>query len=141
MFKLLTHNTKSGFTRRGSSGGFTLVELVAVMVILGICLAPIGAMFYTIMAKYAQPEAVQVATALAEGQMERVTGLAFASVVNEGPTAFADFPAYTYQVIVSTLAGQPDMSEYKQVQVRVVNSSLDVSVSLFTIMSIKQAVD
>ncbi len=131
MFKAPIHNTKSGFT---------IIELVAVIVILGICLAPIGAMFYTIMEKYARPEAIQVATALAEGEIERVTGLTFASVANEGPTAFVDFPNYTYQVIVSVLAGQPDTSEYKKVEVRVVNNSLGVSASLFTIVTVKQDV-
>ena len=131
MFRILTPNTKSGFT---------IVELVAVIVVLGICLAPIGAMFYTIMEKQAKPEAIQIATSLAEAQMERVTGLSYSDVVNEGPTAITGFPNYTYRVIVSTLAGQPDTSEYKQVEVRVVNSSIDVTVSLFTIVTIKQNV-
>jgi len=125
---------------RNNSSGFTIVELVAVIVVLGICLAPIGAMFYTLMSKYAKPEAIQTAATLAEGEMERITGLDFADVANEGPTAFADFPNYTYQVIVSILSGQPDTSEYKNVEVRVVNNSLDVIVSLFTIVAIKEVV-
>jgi hypothetical protein len=97
-------------------------------------------MFYTVMSKYAKPEAIQVATALAEGEMERVTGLDFVAVANEGPTAFTDFPNYTYQVIVSVLAGQPDTSEYKKVEVRVTNASLDIGVSLFTIVTVKQVI-
>ncbi|MDD5356111.1 MAG: hypothetical protein PHY56_06215, partial [Candidatus Omnitrophica bacterium] len=61
-------------------------------------------------------------------------------VANEGPTVFTDFPNYTYQVIISVLSGQPDTSEYKQVEVRVMNTSLDVTVSLFTIATVKQIV-
>jgi prepilin-type N-terminal cleavage/methylation domain-containing protein len=125
---------------RSSKKGFTLIELVAVIVILGVSLAPFGVMFYSIMAKYAEPEAIQIATALAEGEMERVTGLQFASVANAGPTAFTSFPAYTWQVIVSNLTGETDQSEYKQVEVRVTNSSTGVKASLFTIVTIKEVV-
>ena len=120
--------------------GFTIIELVVVIVVLGVCLAPVGAMFYTIMAKYAEPEAIQVATALAEGEMERVTGFAFENVADAGPTTFSNFPNYTWEVIVSTLAGEADQSEYKQVEVRVVNSSIGVTISLFTIVTIKEVV-
>jgi len=125
---------------RNNGSGFTIVELVAAIVVLGVCLAPVGAMFYTILEKQTKPEAIQVATALAEGEIERVTGLDFLAVVDEGPTVFTNFPNYTYQVVVSILAGQPDTSQYKKVEVRVVNSSLDISVSLFTIVTIKQNV-
>ncbi|MFC1755236.1 hypothetical protein ACFL96_17900 [Thermoproteota archaeon] len=97
-------------------------------------------MFYNVMSKHAQPEAIQVAAVLAESQMERVTGLRFIEVVNEGPTVFTNFPNFTYQVIVSVLAGQSDTSEYKQVEVRVVNSSIGVTASLSTIVTIKQDV-
>ena len=121
-----------------SKKGFTLIELVAVIAVLGICLAPFGALFYTVMGKYAEPEAIQIATALAENEMERVTGLSYANVVNEGPTVFTNFPNYTYQVDVSIFSGQPDTSKYKVVEVRVVNSSVGVTTSLFTISTIKQ---
>jgi len=129
MSKTRIHNTKTGFT---------IIELIAVIVILGVCLAPISVLFYNVMSKLAEPEAIQVATALAESEMERVTGIAFASVVDEGPTAFTNFPDFTYQVTVSTLSGESDTSRYKQVEMAVVNSVLDMSVSLVTIVSIKQ---
>jgi prepilin-type N-terminal cleavage/methylation domain-containing protein len=125
---------------RNLNSGFTLVELVAVIVVLGVCLAPIGIMFHEVMIKHATPETIQVATALAEGEMERVTGLAFGSVANAGPTAFANFPNYTWQVVVSNLSGESDQTEYKQVEVRVINSTIGVQVSLFTIVTIKQMV-
>jgi len=49
-----------------------------------------------------------------------------------------EFPDFTYQVTVSTLSGASDTSRYKQVEMAVVNSVLDMSVSLVTIVSIKQ---
>jgi len=123
--------------------GFTIIELVAVIVVLGVCLAPIGTMFYTVMAKYTEPEAIQVAAALAEQEMERVTGLRFSDLANDGPAA-TDFTNYTYQIIVSAvpvgLANDPAMNEYKQVEVRVTNSSIGVAVSLITIVTIKENV-
>ncbi|MDD5005478.1 MAG: type II secretion system protein [Candidatus Omnitrophica bacterium] len=126
------------FIRRTS--GFTIIELIAVIVVLGVCLAPIGVMFYNVLSQYAKPESIQIATALAEGEMERVAGLSFTDVANEGPTNFSNFPNYNYRVIVSTLAGQPDTTQYKKVEVRVANSSLGTTVSLFTIVTIKQKV-
>ncbi len=132
MFKKLAHNK--------ARTGITIIELVAVIVVLGVCLAPVGAMFYTVMARYAKPEAIQVATALAEGEMERVTGLSFAIVIDEGPTTFSNFPNYTWEVIVDPTAGEADESEYKQVEVKVANSSIGVTVSLFTIVTIKEVV-
>lgn len=130
--------------RLRKTGGFTIVELVAIIVVLGVCLAPFGITFYTVMQRYAQPEAQQVATALAEGEMERLTGLKFFAVSDEGPTAFTNFPNYTYQVIVSAvptaLADDAGMDEYKQVEVRVVHTSLDTTVRLITVVSLKKEV-
>jgi prepilin-type N-terminal cleavage/methylation domain-containing protein len=121
--------------------GFTIIELIAVIVVLGISLAPVGAMFYQIMAKHATPEAIQIATALAEGQMEIEAGKRFSSIVNSGPTIFSDFPNYAYQTIVSpvslSLANDPAMSQYKQLQVKVTNSSIGVTVNLVTIVTVK----
>jgi len=121
--------------------GFTIVELIAVIVILGVCLAPVGTMFYQIMTKHATPEALQIATALAEGQMEIESGKRFSNIVDSGPTVFSNFPNCTYQVIVSpvplSLADDPAMNQYKQVKIIVTNSSLGVTVSLITIRTLK----
>ncbi len=123
---------------RKFSKGFTLIELVIVIVVMGIALAPIGVMFHHVMVKYAEPEAYQVAATLAEGEMERVTGLSFVNIANDGPTAFDNFPNYTYQVTVGVITGEADTSKYKQVEVVVNNSALGVNVRLVTIVSIKQ---
>jgi prepilin-type N-terminal cleavage/methylation domain-containing protein len=121
--------------------GFTIIELVAVIVVLGVSLAPIGAMFYQIMAKHAEPEAIQIATALAQRQMEEETGRRFSNLNNNGPANFSNFPNYTYQVIVTpvslNLANDPGMEEYKQLEVRVVNSSIGITVSLVTVVTAK----
>jgi prepilin-type N-terminal cleavage/methylation domain-containing protein len=127
-------------SRHRLSNGFTIIELIAVIVVLGIALAPLGVMFTQVMTKYAQPEAIQVATALARQEMERVTGLRYSSIVSEASTTFTDFPNYNYQVIVGTISGESDTDEYKQVEVLVTNSSIGISVSLKTIVTIKQDV-
>ena len=125
---------------RNLENGFTIIELVAVIVVLGICLAPFGVMFHHIMAKHARPEAQQVATSLAKLQIERVSSMRFSDISNEGPTVFTDFPNYTYEIIVSPVFGQPDTDEYKKVEVIVANDSIGVTVSLITIVTIKENV-
>ena len=125
---------------RKNKSGFTIVELVAVIIVLAVCLAPFGVMFSHVMEKHAEPEAQQVATALAQSEIERASNLRFSNIANEGPTIFPNFPNYSYQVIVTPIAGQHDMDEYKQIEVRVTNSSLGVTVSLITIATIKENV-
>lgn len=145
MFRIRFRNSKAAFTpfekkEKKSLTGFTVIELVMVIVVLGICLAPFGILFHQVMARYAAPEAIQIATALAEGEMERVTALRYGNVVNEGPAAFVNFPNYSHQVIVGTIAGELTTNEYKQVEVRVTNSALGVAVNLITIVTLKQNV-
>lgn len=130
---------------KSNNTGFSLIELLAVILVLGVSLAPIGVMFYHVMAKYAQPETLQVAAALAEQEMERVTGLRFSHLNNETLTAFpAPFANYNYEVIVSAvpthLADDPSMQEYKQVELRVTHSLID-AVSLITIATVKENVN
>ncbi|MFC1646447.1 type II secretion system protein [Candidatus Omnitrophota bacterium] len=131
MFKIRLHSSNSGFT---------IVELVAVIVVLGIALAPFGVMFSHVMIKHAQVEAIQIASVLAEVKMEEVTGTRFLAIDDEVPTAFEDFPNYTYEIIVTTISGESTTDEYKQVEVQVVNSLVDVNVNLVTIVTIKENV-
>ncbi|MBU1853797.1 MAG: prepilin-type N-terminal cleavage/methylation domain-containing protein [Candidatus Omnitrophica bacterium] len=119
--------------------GFTLVELVMVIVILGICVVSLSLLFSQVMKTYAQPEVMQVATALAGQEMERVTALRYSDIVNESSTAFTgNFSNYTYAVTVSAvpvaLATDPGMTDYKQVEVTVSNSIIG-SVTLKTVVT------
>ena len=86
-----------------SKSGFTLIELIMVILILGICFLPIAVLFQNVSIKFAQSEIIQVATSLAEAKMQEISSLRFSSVVNSGPTAFSgDFNKYSYQVRLDT---------------------------------------
>ena len=128
------HKTKSGFT---------LIELILVILVLGICIAPIAILFYNVTVKYSKSEVIQIATVLAEDKMERVRSLRFSSVTDESGVFTGDFSNYAYEVIVeripTSLADDPGENEYKQVEVKVTNQGIE-GVSLKSIVTIKQNV-
>lgn len=128
----------SKFFKRKTEG-FSLVELVIAIVILGICLPSLALLFSQVMKTYGEPEVMQVATALAEQKMEEVTSLRYSDIVDDGPTAFTgNFSNYTWQVIVSavptSLANDPAMDDYKKIEVAV-SSNIIGSVTLTTIVT------
>jgi len=119
--------------------GFTLIELVMVIVILDICLPSVALLFSQVMKTYGEPEVMQVATALAEQKMEEVSGLRYSDIADDGPTAFSgNFSNYTYQVTVSAvptgLANDPSMTDYKQIEVTV-SSSIIGNITLATVVT------
>lgn len=119
--------------------GFTIIELVIAIVVISIAVGTL----LTVLAAQSQstiiPYITQVATGLAEQEMERITSLRFAQVINAGPTPFVfPFQDYTLQVVVSAvpvaIADDPGMTDYKQVQVIVANSTIG-SINLTTIVT------
>ncbi len=120
--------------------GFTIIELIIVIIVLGICFAPIAVLFRNVSIKYATSEIMQIATALAEQEMERVTSLRFSSVIAEGPTLFTgNFSNYSYQVRVSTAtigAVSYPQNRYKRVDLDV-SSGIIGRVRLTTIVTRK----
>ena len=81
----------------------------------------------------------QIASGLAEQELERVSGLRFSQVINEGPTNYAaPYGAYAYQVVVSpvpnTIFSDPGMTRYKQVSITV-NHTIIGGINLVTIVT------
>lgn len=108
--------------------GFTIIETILVIIILGITLTPFAILTATVMQKNVYSQAQATAVSLAEGELERVTGTRFSLLVNEAQAAFsAPFANYTHQVVVdyvnssalnTPVAGPTD---YKRVEIRVNN--------------------
>lgn len=126
-----------------SRAAFSLIEIVIVIIVLGICLTPVAILFQNILVKYEEPEAIQVAVSLAEQEMERVTGLRFSSINSQAQTGYTgNFANYNYEVIVTPvplgLADDPTMQEYKHIEIRVKNDPVNVAVSLISVASRKK---
>lgn len=113
--------------------GFTLIEVILVMIILGVCLTPFCILIVNVVQKNVLSQAQATAVALAEREIERVTSLRFSAVDDAAEAAFASpFNNYSYQVIAdyvntndlnTAVAGPTD---YKRVQVRVANGIVGV---------------
>jgi prepilin-type N-terminal cleavage/methylation domain-containing protein len=85
--------------------GFTLIEIIMVILIMGISSLGLVAVMQQVLFNVHKPQVMQVATALAEKEAERVLNLEFASVVNEyfnAPAPYAgNFSAYSRQTRVT----------------------------------------
>lgn len=121
--------------------GFTLIEIVIAMVIIGASVGTLLSVAGAITRATTNPEMVNIASALAEEQIEKTTALRFSEIANVAPTSFGgDFSNYTYQVTVDavpgTLALDPLMINYKQVAITVSHPQAG-SVQLTTIVANK----
>jgi len=122
--------------------GFTLVETVIGIVVIGIIALGLFATFTGVFTNAVRDEVVTVATSLAKGEMERVTRLSYASIVNQNrgaPVSFGgNFTNYSWQIRVDpvpvAIADDDDMDNYKQVESRVTNPMVG-DISLKTIVT------
>ncbi len=122
--------------------GFTLIETVIAIVVIGIAFLGLVAVFTGVFTNALHDEAMSVATILTKGEMERVTGLSYADVADENRDSPADytgnFSSYSWQVRVDAvpvaIASDPTMTNYKQVEVRVTNAIVG-DVNLKTIVT------
>jgi prepilin-type N-terminal cleavage/methylation domain-containing protein len=116
--------------------GYTIVELVLVIVVIGIASAGLSAAVINAMSGTHRTETLATAAALAAGEADRVRALAFASVADQNrdsPVSFgAPFANYSWQVRVDAidtaqpnLGSDPGMANYKAVEVRVHHSAIN----------------
>lgn len=116
--------------------GFTLVEIVIVIVVMGIAALGLTAGVQYVMYGTHKPEIISQATALAVNEAERVMGLSFAGVADEhraDPQAYTgDFVTYSWEVRVDSidtaqanLGSDAAMANYKFVEVRVHHDIID----------------
>ena len=122
--------------------GFTLVETVIGIVVIGIIAIGLFATFTGVFTNAARDEVLSVATSLAKGELERVTRLSFASIVDQNrgsPVSFGgNFTNYSWQIRVDAvpvaIANDAGMANYKQVESRVTNP-IAGDISLKTIVT------
>ena len=122
-----------------SVSGITLIELVIIIVALSLVLGTMLAVLGSVAQNTILPYNIQIAAGLAEQELERVSGMRFSQVANEGPTAFpAPHNSFTYQVAVSavpvSIFNDPGMTRYKQATITVSNTTMG-SVNLVTIVT------
>ena len=122
--------------------GFTLIETVICIVVIGIIALGLFATFTGVFTNAVRDEVMSIATSLAKGEIERVARLSFASVVdqNRGSSVSfgGNFTNYSWQIRVDAvsvaIANDPGMANYKQVESRVTNPIVG-DVSLKTIVT------
>jgi len=122
--------------------GFTLVETIISVVVIGIAFLGLLAVFTGTYTRAVYGDALTTATMLADGEMERVKGLGFASVSDQNrdaPVAFGgNFSNFFWQVRVDAvpvaIATDPTMTNYKKVEVRVSNGIIGY-VSINTVVT------
>ena len=123
------------------NSGFSLIETVLVMVILGICLTPFAILTVNVISKNIYSQAQATSVALAEGEIERLTMTRFSLIANEASSAFpSPFSAYNKQTTVmyvnanalNTNAGAT--TNYRNVQVQVSNS-ISGNITLTTLVA------
>jgi prepilin-type N-terminal cleavage/methylation domain-containing protein len=127
--------------RMKNNKGFTLIETVLVMIVMGITMTPFSILVINVMQQNIRSQAWSTAVSLAEGEMERVCSLPFSKVVNESAVAFAaPFSAYSHQVAVNNVTSSAlntpvaGATNYKNVKISV-NNSISGNVTLTTLVT------
>ncbi|MCM8775116.1 MAG: type II secretion system GspH family protein, partial [Candidatus Omnitrophica bacterium] len=81
--------------------GFTLIELIIGLVVISIAVGTMVSVFADVVYSSVLPEIINTSAALAEQELERVSGMRFSSIANEGPTNYPGaFSSYSYQITV-----------------------------------------
>ena len=122
--------------------GFSLIELIMIIVIAAIAIPGVILTFYEISRKSVYDEAMNAAVMLAEGELERAMQKTFTDTVDENsdsPVSFGgNFSGYSWQIRVDSvpanLAIDASMGQYKQVEARV-TSNIIGDVSLKTVVT------
>ena len=118
--------------------GFTFIELIMIIVIVGIAVVPLIQMFTTSLKGSADAESNSIALELAQDKMEETKQLGFAATSSTSGTFASPFTAYSYQVTVSyvdqNFAASGSATNYKKVEVKVTHTS-GTSTTLTTVVS------
>ena len=117
--------------------GFTLIETMIAVVVIGIAFLGLLAVVTGVFTHATRDEVVTIATMLAKGEMERVSGLGW-SVEYDSGSFSGNFSDYSWEVVVSAvptdIAVDAGMTNYKQIEVVVTNTMIG-SVSLKTMVT------
>ena len=99
---------------RPHRGGFTLLEVLIVIVLFGVGVIAVISLFSSGMAGALDSENTTIAVNLAQERMEEIRNLAYGSVVNEDKEAVDGFPVFQREVMVT----EPE-TNLKEVTVKV----------------------
>ena len=100
--------------------GFSLIELVLVIVVIGVSSATLVAVMSKVVTSMNGPQVIAAATALAEKEAERVLTNSFANITAESNTSYTgNFSKYSHQVLVTNVD-----SNDKIVEIRISNAAL-----------------
>lgn len=116
--------------------GFTLIELVLVIVVMAIASLGLAAVIQQALFDTHKPEVISTAAALAGQEAERLIRLPFTSIVDEhrdNPKNYTgNFQNYSWEVRVDSidnaqpnLGSDPTMQDYKMVEVRVHHGAIN----------------
>jgi prepilin-type N-terminal cleavage/methylation domain-containing protein len=107
------------------SRGFSLIEMVIAIVIIGIAFYALISVFITVAPRNVNVEDITKATHLAFEKMEETTVKNFTGVATVSATSFTgDFSQFQYQVVVDYVTSTepnvvaPGATSYKRVKVR-----------------------
>jgi len=81
--------------RLKAKAGFTLIELIMTIVVVGIVAIPLSLLLSQHIESTFQSEDLTIATNLARFEMEKVNNLAYASIVN---ATFSNYEGYSYDL-------------------------------------------
>lgn len=115
-----------------NKSGFTLIELVMALVIGGIIIYPLLAIFITAPQKNPSMEAFNIALHLANCKLETASNKKFNSISSEGTASFGgNFNDYNSEVVVHYVASSeievsvdPAVTDYKWIKVRVTGANI-----------------
>ena len=98
--------------------GFTLIETIISIVVIGIVFLGLVAVIIGVFTHATRDEVMTVATMLAKGEMERVSGLGW-SVADDSGSFSGNFSDYSWEVDVTDTD-----SEHRQIDVSVTNTMI-----------------
>lgn len=127
--------------RPPQTGGFTLIEVIIFIILVGVFMAGIMSPFLTSVSRSGQPEIVASAAFLARERLEQLQTVAYSSIANEASAALTgNYSDFSRQVTVTLVDANLNVSGsdvgYKKVVVTVYHSQLPAAgisvTSLFT---------
>ncbi|MBU0574032.1 MAG: type II secretion system GspH family protein [Candidatus Margulisbacteria bacterium] len=118
--------------------GFTLLEVVVAIALVGIAFYAIIVTFMNIVTNQVDVDAVTKGTYLAEGKLEELTARSFAGISSESGSFSGNFSQYSYTVVVnsveaSDLVTVASSSNLKRIDIYVTGGVIGSSIEVSTI--------